>query len=389
MSTAFVNPSLMLWARQRASLAVEVVARKVGTTVEKVIAWEQGIALPTFRQAQKFAHHVHVPFGYLFLDEPPHETLPIPDLRTIGDQAVRQPSTEFRDTINEVMRKWEWFNEFSREQNFNRLSFVNKFSMGAATPSDVAKDIQQTVGINDELRCNAASWEDFLRLLIRRAEEHGIWILRNGVVGNNTHRPLSVEEFRGFVISDDLTPLIFINGKDSKAAQIFTIAHELAHIWIGESGITNLSLTTNRAVLSRVEKFCNDVAAELLVPEAVFRTAWDENQNLSDNAARLARRFRVSSVVAARRAVDLHFVSLDDYWLFYNEQREQWQRAQEERSSGGGDYYLTIKARNGEKFSRSVLASAYSGKLLFRDAASLLGISVCNLDSFAKEMRVR
>ena len=92
MSNALVNKSIMLWAREQASLAVEAVARKVGTKVEKVLAWEKGDALPTFRQAQKFAHHVHIPFGYLFLDKPPVETLPIPDLRTVRDQAILQPN---------------------------------------------------------------------------------------------------------------------------------------------------------------------------------------------------------------------------------------------------------------------------------------------------------
>jgi Zn-dependent peptidase ImmA (M78 family)/DNA-binding XRE family transcriptional regulator len=379
----------MRWARKRASLAAEVVARKVGTKMEKVLAWEQGEAHPTFRQAQKFAHHVHIPFGYLFLDEPPVETLPIPDLRTVGDQAVQQPSTEFRDTINEVMRKWEWFNEYSREQQVEQLPFVGRYRIGEAAPGDVAKDIQQTVGINDDLRHSVASWEEFLRLIIHRAEESGVWILRNGVVGNNTHRPLSVEEFRGFVISDPFTPLIFINGRDSKAAQIFTVAHELAHIWIGESGITNLSLAGDRRGLGRVERFCNDVAAELLVPEADFHTDWDTTQTLAENAIRLARRFRVSSIVAARRAVDLRFVSQDDYWEFYNQQREEWARVREERQSGGGDYYLTTKARNGERFSRAVLANVFSGKLLFREAASLLGIGIGNMEKFAKEMGIR
>ncbi|HMM61712.1 MAG TPA: ImmA/IrrE family metallo-endopeptidase, partial [Candidatus Rifleibacterium sp.] len=93
-------------------------------------------------------------------------------------------------------------------------------------------------------RGEAANWESFFNILVERSEQAGIIILRSGKVGNNTHRTLDVKEFRGFVIYDELAPFIFINGADAKAAQIFTLVHELAHVWLGASGVSNNGLDT-------------------------------------------------------------------------------------------------------------------------------------------------
>ncbi|MBW4057061.1 MAG: ImmA/IrrE family metallo-endopeptidase [Proteobacteria bacterium] len=388
MSQALVNPYILRWARERSYLGVDMLAHKIGTKVEKVLAWEMGEALPTFKQAQKLAYSVHIPFGYLFLPVPPVETIPIPDLRTIGDFALGKTSPEFRDLIGDVMRKRDWFVEYLRKQEADPVPFVGKFNM--STPyEEVAADISKTLGIDGQLRQRSRNWEDFLRTMLVQAEKCGIWIMRSGIVGSNTHRPLLVEEFRGFAISEKLAPLIFINGKDAKAAQIFTCAHELAHLWLGESGISNVSLGADGShVSNRIERFCNHVAVELLVPKNLFLVHWNLNQDIGENADRLARQFRVSTVVIARRALDLNLIDWADYWNFYESQRDKWTRTRED-SEGGGDYYRTLKTRNGTRFSQAVLSSTYEGKLLFREAAALLGTSVGNLDQYAKNMGVR
>lgn len=388
MSQALVNPDILRWARERSYLGVEMLAHKIGIRVDKILAWEMGEALPTFKQAQKLAHTVHIPFGYLFLPIPPVETIPIPDLRTIGDFTLGKASPEFRDLIGDVMRKRDWFVEYLRKQESDPILFIGKFNLG--TPyKEVASDISKTLGIDVQLRQRSGNWEDFLRTIIAQAEKCGIWIMRSGIVGSNTHRPLLVDEFRGFAISEKLAPLVFINGKDAKAAQIFTYAHELAHLWLGESGISNISLGVEDShVSNKVEKFCNQVAVELLVPESQFLENWDLIQDIEENSDRLARYFRVSTVVIARRALNLNLIDWAGYWNFYESQRDKWTRARED-SEGGGDFYRTLKTRNGVRFSRAVLSSAYEGKLLFREAAALLGTSVGNLDHYAKDMGVR
>lgn len=388
MSQALVNPDILRWARERSYLGVDMLAHKIGTRVEKVLAWEMGEALPTFKQAQKLAHTVHIPFGYLFLPVPPVETIPIPDLRTIGDFTLGKASPEFRDLIGDVMRKRDWFVEYLRKQEADTVPFIGKFNL--STPyEDVAADISETLGIDGQLRQRSRNWEEFLRTMIVQAEKCGIWVMRSGIVGSNTHRPLLVEEFRGFAISEKLAPLIFINGKDAKAAQIFTCAHELAHLWLGESGISNVSLGVKDSHLSNsIERFCNQVAVELLVPKSLFLVNWNSNLDIGENADRIARNFRVSTVVIARRALDLNLIDWAGYWSFYESQRDKWTRSRED-SEGGGDYYRTLKTRNGTRFSQAVLSSAYEGRLLFREAAALLGTSVGNLDHYAKDMGVR
>jgi len=388
MSQALVNPDILRWARERSYLGVDILAHKIGTRGEKVLAWEMGEALPTFKQAQKLAHTVHVPFGYLFLPDPPVETIPIPDLRTIGNFRLGKASPEFRDLIGDVTRKRDWFVEYLRKQEAEPVPFVGKFNLN--TPyEEVAADISETLGIDGQLRQRARNWEDFLRIMIVQAEKCGIWVMRSGIVGSNTHRPLLVEEFRGFAISVHMAPLVFINGKDAKAAQIFTCAHELAHLWLGESGISNVSLAVEDShVSNRIERFCNQVAVELLVPRNQFLVSWNSNQDIGENADRLARQFRVSTVVIARRALDLNLIDWAGYWSFYESQRDQWTRTRED-SEGGGDYYRTLKTRNGTRFSQAVLSSAFEGRLLFREAAALLGTSVGNLDHYAKDMGVR
>src|SRR5690606_23963375 len=126
--------------------------------------------------------------------------------------------------------------------------------------------------------------------MIAHIEERGILVMRNGVVGNNTHRPLSVEEFRGFAIADEFAPLIFINGADYLSAQMFTLAHELVHVFVNASGISNLQDTysSNNAI----ERFCNQVAAELLVPEAELRPLHAAIAINGDPTDRLARHFK-------------------------------------------------------------------------------------------------
>jgi len=382
MSHALVNPDILRWARERSYLGVDMLAHKIGIRVEKVLAWEMGESLPTFKQAQKLAHTVHIPFGYLFLPVPPVETIPLPDLRTIGDFTVGKASPEFRDLIGDVMRKRDWFVEYLRKQEADIVPFIGKFNLNTSY-EDVASDISETLGINGQLRQSSRNWEDFLRNMIIQAEKCGIWVMRSGIVGSNTHRPLLVEEFRGFVISEKLAPLIFINGKDAKAAQIFTCAHELAHLWVGESGISNISLgVEDTYICNNIEKFCNQVAVELLVPKSLFLVNWNLNQDIGENADRLARHFRVSTVVIARRALNLNLIDWATYWSFYESQRDKWTHIRED-SEGGGDYYRTLKTRNGTRFSQAVLSSAYEGRLLFREAAALLGTSVGNLEEMA------
>lgn len=364
---ALVSPELLRWARERASMPVDTFAEKLAVAAHTVTAWETGDAHPTFRQAEKVAAVAHVPFGYLFLAEPPKEEALLPDLRG-GSAAVRgRFSADFLDLLRDALFKHAWFREHLLDQGAERRDFVGRFSIRTAVER-VAADIRAVLRI-DPAVTSGRTWEQYLSDLFDRCEASGIWVMRTGIVGSNTHRTLSVDEFRGFAIADDIVPLVFINGRDARAAQAFTLAHELAHIWLGSTGISNPSLAQRADAV--MERRCDAIAAETLVPRHAFLSQWDDRRSLEENAQLLSRYFHVSRAVAARQAVEAGKLGWHDFLTFLIQERVSWNVKSE---SSGGDYYATTPVRNGKRFTRAVLSSAMGGSLLLRDAGQLLGM---------------
>jgi Zn-dependent peptidase ImmA (M78 family)/transcriptional regulator with XRE-family HTH domain len=369
MAEALVSPEVLRWARERAAMPAGTIAKKLGIAISKVLSWEEGTARPTFRQAEKIAVILHIPFGFLFLPKPPEETLPIPDLRTQDGRRRERFSADLLDLLREVMFKFDWYQDFLEEHGAEPLPFVGKFAADAAIDT-VAADIRATLQA-DAGASQAGSWEQHLAYLFDRCEDIGIWVMRTGYVGSNTRRTLSVSEFRGFAIADRLVPLIFINGRDAKAAQVFTLAHELAHIWLGRSGVSDPYLNRPNDSDVDIERRCNAIAAEVLVPRSQFLTAWDNGRDLDWNARNLARSFKVSRVVIARRALDCGKITWDEHRLFFEQERRNWE-SREADDSNGGSFYKTAPIKNGKRFTQAVLSSAMSGSLLLRDAGALL-----------------
>lgn len=366
-SQAFISPEVLRWARKRASAPVDALASALKTDRAKVEAWEDGSARPTFRQAERIAAFYHIPFGYLFLPEPPQEQPPIPDLRT-QDGAPRDGfSPDVMDLLRDVTLQHDWYRDYLADHGAKPRPFVGRFD--ARTPvGTVAADIRSVVGIDPDEPPNG-TWEQHLTALFDRCEEAGIWVMRSGYVGTSTRRTLSVGEFRGFAIADKIAPLIFINGRDAKAAQFFTLAHELAHLWLGASGVSDPFLGRDDAHAAGIERRCNAIAAEVLVPRDRFLALWTDRAGLDRNADALAQRFKVSRVVIARRALDVGKIGWDEHSAFFERERQGWQT---ERESGGGDFYRTSRVRNGKRFTRAVVNNAMSGNLLFSDAGALL-----------------
>lgn len=285
MSHALVTPRLLTWSRLRAGLSEFDVADKIPVKPEKVFEWEVGDSQPTFKQAQKWALLSHIPFGFLFLKEPPSDELPLPDLRTLGGAAPARPSPELVDAVKDVLWKHGWYLDYLKEHEFGPLPFVGRFTSQSPV-KEVVADMRKTLHVAE----NAArpTHEEFLRTLIAAAESVGILVMRSGIVGTNTHRKLDVGEFRGFAISNPLAPVVFINSADAPAARLFTLIHELAHVWINSSGISSVSVNANR----REEIFCNAVAGEFLAPEAAFRASLARRCRLEGESSRARRRLQ-------------------------------------------------------------------------------------------------
>lgn len=372
MSHALVNPSILSWSRQRAGLTELEVAHGLPVNPERVMEWESGESMPTFKQAQKWAMLAHIPFGFLFLKEPPVEELPLPDLRTIGGISLSKPSLNLVEAVKDVLKKHHWYLEYLKEHEFKPLPFVGRFSTNASI-QEVVADMRKTLGIAE----NAArpAHDEYLRTLASAAESIGILVMRSGIVGSNTHRKLDVGEFRGFAMSNPVAPVVFINSADAPSARLFTLIHELAHIWIGSSGISSASVNCGR----QEEIFCNAVAGEFLVPEASLRGVWKSDIGWTENLPLLAPHFRVSPLVIARRACDLGLIARDTYSDFYLTELQAFR----DKEKSGGSFYVNAGAKNSVRFSKAVLAETLSGNMLLRDAAKLLGMQPSKIKTYA------
>ncbi|CAI1880724.1 Domain of uncharacterised function (DUF955) [Serratia fonticola] len=357
-------------------MSEDALSAGIGVKVEKVISWEDGNANPTFAQAQKLANKLHIPFAYFFLPQPPVEPVPLPDLRTIRNYELQNASIDMLDTIRSVIRKQEWYKDYLIDQEAQPLPFIGSYSL-KDHPVNVAENIRDVLGLNN-LNPRGLTWEEYQRKIVDAAENAGILVMRSGIVGNNTHRPLNVDEFRGFAISDPYAPVVFINLTDAPAARLFTLLHEIAHLWIGESGISSASANEER----REEQFCNAVAGEFLASERLMHAHWDREKSLGQNAADLAKMLHVSRYVIARRAYDLGFIDVQAYNEYYQALMAEFRA----KSGGGGNFYAIAQNKNSARFSRAILNEALSGRVLLRDAGRLLGVAPAKLRKYATEI---
>lgn len=371
-----IHGEMIRWARERSRVPFEALHARF----PKLEEWERGEVHPTMKQLEDYANATMAPLGYFFLEAPPEEPLPVPDFRTIEDREVRRPSPNLLDTIYAMQRRQDWLREELIENERERLPFVRSTTIHA-DPQAVAVNIRRALGAERGWAENHATWAEALSALKGKIEDLGVVVVINGVVGNNNHRKLDPEEFRGFVLSDEYAPLIFVNGADAKAAQMFTLAHELAHLWIGQDAVFNLAEMLPAD--SEVEQFCNVVAAELLVPEEEMRVAWRELRNSPKPFQAIARRFKVSEIVGARRALDLRLISREAFFDFY---REYMERERIRPKSSGGDFYLTQNNRVGRVFGRAVVRAVKQGRLLHRDAFALTGLFGATFDTFAAKV---
>ena len=377
MSTVRIEPSLIRWARNRAGLEVDVLTAKF----PRYPTWEAGEAFPTLKQLETLARKTMTPLRYFFLSEPPDERLPVPDFRTVRDQGVRRrPSPNLIETLQIMQRRQDWLREYLQELGQDPLPFIGSTSLDA-NPVDVAHAIRRALGMPQNWASEYPIWTDALRALRHAIEDMGVVVAINGVVGNNNTRPLDPDEFRGFVLSDTLAPLIFVNGADAKSAQMFTLAHELAHLWLGSDGVFNLLQLQPSD--DAVEQFCNRVAAEFLVPAAEFDAVWAQVVRTERPLQTLAARFRVSPIVAGRRAMDLGVITREEFFAFYRDYRDG-ERQQTARKSSGGDFYATAEVRISRRFGEAVVRATSEGRLLYTEAYHLTGLRGHTFDRFAE-----
>lgn len=356
-----INSNMFTWAIARAGYDLSDFAIKF----PKIQDWVDQKKKPTVKQLEAFSKKVHLPFGYLFLPEPPKESLPIPFFRT-NNGGQNNVSINVYDTILLMQQRQDWLREYLIENDFQPLPFVGKFR-NSQNYNEIVADIRNTLGLNNEWASSFKTWQEALDHLAQKIEDIGITIVFNGVVENNTSRPISVDECRGFVLVDSIAPFMFINNSDGKAAQLFTIIHELAHIWTGHSA--GFDFRQLLPANDPIELLCDKVSAEFLVPAESFIKVWKNKPNIANTA----RYFKVSEIVIARRALDLGYFTKGEFFAFYNEYSNR-EFLKKENQGDGGNFYATAKKRIGLTFAAHVNQAVKSGKLLYRDAYKLTSL---------------
>ena len=362
MTTLNISLEMLQWAADRLGTTVDGLALDMASP-KKLAQFKEGALTST--QATALSNKLHIPFGYLFLGTPPQAIRrEIPDLRQTPAPEPLSPA--FFEVLSDIEKKAAWFAQHLRENDISGPSFVGKFKGMKVLPSPkvVANDIIAAIKLTPADRRNSKSLGGFYNLLSNRFEELGILVFRSGVAKGNPHRPLPVSEFRGFAISNPLVPVVFTNGRDAPAAWIFTLIHEAAHIWLGESGVSDVS-ASNSGVTRGSERLCNQVAAEVLTPEDEFRRLW-RNDDLNQ-FSELAKHFMVSTLVVARRALDFGLIDRATYQGIVA-------ASSIKKDTSGGNPYATIPIRSSRRFTETLLNSAMVGETMLREAGRLLNV---------------
>ncbi|AVL71573.1 peptidase [Oligella urethralis] len=377
MSTAHINPQMLTWARERLGFSVSEFAKKIAQKEDKLAAWEAQMAKPTFKQAIDFAKKAQIPFSYLFLQEPPVEAPLLADLRTVGSHHLGKYSAELNDIIKLMQGRQFWYREFLLSEGASKLEFVGSY-LNNLNVNELVKAIRNQLDLSTLKK--RGNWEDYYRSLINKIEEVGVLVMRQSFLGHHT-RPLRVEEFRGFALVDEYAPLIFINQADAPGPRLFTLMHEFAHLWIGVSGVSDLSANAEKDS----ERVCNAVAAELLVPETEFKKSWLVNlENWQEQLPSLAAHFHVSQWVIARRALTFGYIEPRSYQQFINAEKNAFQSR--EKQAGGPSYYRSKKSQMSPRFAKALINDALNGNTSLREAACLMQVKPANLTKFAKEL---
>ena len=378
-----LQPDVLRWARERADLTPEQLAKKMQVKPARVAEWEETGEI-SIAQADRLAAKTYTPLGYLYLTEPPEEPLPIRDFRTRRGASPRRPSVDLLDTVYQMQRRQYWMRDDLVEDGADPLPFVGAFGLEDGHAA-VAAAMRDALDLADNWAEERASWSDALSFLRNRLDVAGVLVAFNGVVGNSTSRKLDRNEFQGFALVDEYAPLVFVNASDFRAAQTFTLAHEVAHLFIGETGLSSFDKLQPKAGHG-AEKFCDQVAAEFLVPQTELKSYWPVAAIASDPFQDVARKFKVSAIVAARRLLDLGLIDRNAFLSFYDDFKGQGQATPS--AKGGGNFWNTQRWRIGPRFAGWCYRAAKSGRLPYLQAYRLTGLKRDSFETIPENLGV-
>lgn len=374
---AIINEEIITWARERVGFDIPTLARILNQSSENIQKWETGQKKPTVNQAINFAKKTKIPFGFLYLDTPPKMEMPISDFR-LGDKATEKniDNANLYNLVNSYNYKIKWYEDYLKDigTNYDSSHYLNKFNIDNDI-KEIALDIKKQLKLDNVTQTKKrGNPRRFLKIFTDKCENFGIWIVRSGYVGTNTNNTIPPEVCNGFALKSVYSPMIWINPRSYHSVRVFTLAHELAHLWIGREGLSNLNpRDENHDNGSDIERQCNKVAAELLVPKNELKNLWVKTGDLLNDLDKLNTYFGVSRFVILNKMRDMSLITYEDY---VNTRNELLKKIKVDTpKSSGGDYYKNKISRNGKKFTRAVLNSMHSQQITIRDAGDLLEIT--------------
>lgn len=343
------------------------------TVAQRLLQWYNGEKTPTFNQIEEASRATGIPLGYFFLTTPPKEALPLLDYRTVDSLELQKPSRNLIDTIHNMEQIQEWAKEELVRSGTSVLPFVGSLANSSQHVEFVA-EIREILNLPIDWFSHSKNPDDSFKYIRSKISDAGVIVMMNGIVGNNTHRPLAIDEFRAFALVDPYAPLVFINSNDSTSGRLFSLLHELVHILMGMNNFYNDRYSAHGQI-NPAETICNAVAAEIIVPDVLFVSKWNETiaqSNAEATIASLARSFKCGMIVIARKALDHRFITKQLYAKvsqlavqLYNEHKKKSQE------SPGGDFYKTAVSRIDQRFFRMLVGSVAEGRTLHSEAFRL------------------
>ncbi|MCR5338311.1 MAG: ImmA/IrrE family metallo-endopeptidase [Lachnospiraceae bacterium] len=364
-----IQPAVINWALSQTK--EEQLGIKL---MDNIRRWLDGSKTPTFNQIEDFSRKANIPLGYFFLQTPPVEEIKLLEYRTVDSIELANPSRNLIDTIYEMENVQDWMRDYRQDADFDVLTFVGSLK-GKTDVKAIADQIRADLDMQIDWYDHKGTISEAFNYVRGLLEYSGVLVMLNGIVGKNTHRALSVDEFRAFAMVDEWAPLIFINSADSEGAKLFSLFHELVHIWIGENDLYNDR--RNSKNVKDIEILCNAVASELMVPQDAFLEAWKDNTttDLNQKINDITKRFKCSVAVIARKALDNKKINQRMYDEIVEKAIEAYRKMKESKESGGGNYYYTMGARLDSAFVKAICFSIKSGRTSYTEAYRLTNTS--------------
>lgn len=381
-----INPEVLRWAREESGLSIENAVQKASLTgtkaPDRLRQWETGEDKPTYNQLTKLAQIYYRPVLTFYLKNPPVKSEPLPDFRTVGDHPPKRNDPLLSAFIRKItVQQQRIITLLTDDAPPEKRRFIGRFRIDD-NPTEIAEDLRRELGLTFADQRRLKNKENLFKKLRHCAEEQGIFVILDSDLRSH-HTALEADSFRGIALADPIAPFIVINPKDAKAAHNFTLIHELAHLWLGKTGISDCSAFAQDST-HELEKVCNQVATEFLAPRTAIETAWRESKDrdLTNAIEEIAKDFSISRAAVAHRLRTLDFITEEQWWSLYDSYQRDWQRKKEESKNqkGGPNYYTIKKDKLGPSIIKTVLGALDSGELTYTRASQILGVKAKGFD---------